>query len=108
MTEATRSLLVDVATSILLLAAFLILAATVAALALAWRGVRAARRELGPGLRRMEAVIAEMESTTVHTAEGVVGPPIRVASTWAGVRAAARTLFGGATDPAPTDGPPPL
>jgi hypothetical protein len=104
MDPATRTLLADVAASLLLLGAFGVLAAILAALWFVWKGLREARRQLKPGISRVVDIVQDVEVTTHQTAEEVVLPPIRVASALAGLRAGARAFMGSSDES--SSGPP--
>lgn len=93
MPEETRILLANCAGSFFLFLIFLIVAAGVVVLAMAWRGLKTVRRELHPLVARLEHYVREAEAATHATAEAVVEPQVQVQAAWAGVKAGARALF---------------
>ena len=107
MDPVTRSILADVSATFLLTLAFVLLVAASAAMHLLWRGLRDVRRQLPEVMETVEARVAEVEVTTHQTAHGVVEPPIRVASAWAGLKAGAKAFMKKSSED-PDRRPPPL
>jgi len=107
MTEATRDMLATAAGSLIVLVAFVLLVAASAALFMVWRGLLRARAEVGPLALRARELARETEDTTAGAAHAVLGPQIRAASAWAGLKAAARALARSrAPTPRPAERPP--
>jgi len=93
MTPETRAVLANCAGSFLLLLAFLLLILTSAVLLLILRGLWLARRAGPEQVARVQLLADRARVQTSATAASVVGPQIRLASSWVGIKAGARSLL---------------
>lgn len=88
------SLAANCAASILMFAAFCGFVAFTVVLYSALRALRATRRALPQHFDAVRIHVEQASSATRQTTDDLIRPQIAVASTWAGVRAGTRSLFG--------------
>jgi hypothetical protein len=79
----------------LLFVLFLLLAVTMVALHLTWRGLATSRRSLPEAMALTLDYIGKLQSGTATTAEAFVGPQVTLASRLAGLQVGLRTLVYG-------------
>jgi len=97
----------DVAGSVLLLLAFLLLVAAIVALYMLWRGLRMARSEVATLAPRVVDYAVRTETGVDEGSATMLEPQIRAISAWAGIRAGVRALVTGAPSPPPETEPSP-
>jgi hypothetical protein len=91
----------------LMLVAFVLLAAVAVALHFLWRGLVISRRSLPEAMALVLGYVEKVQRGTAVTTAAAVEPQVRLASTWAGVKAGTRSLVGRPARPPekPTTGP---
>lgn len=92
MTHDTLSALANVAASAMLTGVFLSFLLLTVLAYLAARGLREARRQSPDQLARAARLARDASVQVRETSLSVVRPQVRLASTWAGIRAAVRAI----------------